>query len=210
MQSRTRSIKALLFCYWQRLKHKTNNPLLYKAFLYAKNHSPFFNVLNYVETIRSYSEYDVSTQQQIRNACFKIKQQLKRHHFQNWLEPRNSTSDNSRQKFTHKEIKKNYQLEEYVTTVRNPAHRIRLRLGVHSLLIQTRKYENTGASIPVEERKCLVCKENHTEDEQHFLMYCKGYDNIRKELYSIISKTHPHFVNLADQDKIMLLLNIHI
>ena len=149
-------IKASLFCYWQTLK-QTNNPLLYKAFLYAKIHSPFFNILINYETIRNYSKHEVSTQQHTRNARFKIKQQLRRHYFQNWLKLRNSTSDNSRQKFTHKEIKKNYQLEEYLTTVRNPAHRIsitRLRLGVHSLRIQTGKYENTGASIPVEERKC--------------------------------------------------------
>ena len=188
LQSRTRSmpfIKTSLFCYWQRLK-QTNNPVLYKAFLCGKNHSPFFNILNNDETIRNYSEHEVSTQQQTRNARFKIKQQsgrhyFQRHYFQNWLKLRNSTSDNSRQKFTHKEIKKNYQLEEYLTTVRNPAHRIRitrLRLGVHSLRIQTGKYGNTGGSIPVEERKCLVCKENHIEYERHFLMYCKGYDNI--------------------------------
>ena len=155
-----------------------------------------------------YSEHEVSTQQQIRNARFKIKQQLRRHYFQNWLKLRNSTSDNSRQKFTHKEIKKNYQLEQSLTTVRNRISITRLRLGLHSLRIQTGKYENTGASIPVEERKCLVCKENHLEDERHFLMYCKGYDNIRKELYSIISQTDSHFVNLADQDKIMYLLKV--
>ena len=79
----------------------------------------------------------------------------------------------------------------------------RLRLGVHSLRIQTGKYENARASIPVEERKCLVCKENYTEDEQHFLMYCEGYDNIRKDLHSLISQTDFNFVNLTDHVKIM-------
>ena len=39
-------------------------------------------------------------------------------------------------------------------------------------------------------------------------MYCKGYDNIRKELYSIISQTDSHFVNLADQEKLMYLLKL--
>ena len=51
-------------------------------------------------------------------------------------------------------MKKDYRLEEYVKIVRNPAHRIsitKLRLGVHTLRIQTGKYENKGASIPVEE-----------------------------------------------------------
>ena len=140
-----------------------------------------------------------------------MKQRLRKNYLQNWLNARNSKSDSSREKFTHKEIKKDYQLEEYLKTVKNPAYRVsmtRLRLGVHYLRIQTRKYENAGASIPVEERKCLVCKENYIEDEQHFLMYCEGYDNIRKDLHSLISQTDANFVNLTDHDKIMYLLKV--
>ena len=40
------------------------------------------------------------------------------------------------------------QLEDYLRTIRNPAHRIsmtKLRLGVHSLRMQTGKYERGGA-----------------------------------------------------------------
>ena len=86
----------------------------------------------------------------------------------------------------------------------------RLRLGVHSLRIQTGKYENEGAPIPVEERKCLLCKENYIEDEQHLLMYCEGYGNIRKDLHSLISQTDANFVNLTDHDKIMYLRKLNM
>jgi len=68
----------------------------------------------------------------------------------------------------YKEVKKSYQFENYVKTATNPAYRIsltKLRLGCHALRIQTGKYENKGASIPVEERTCLVCKENYVENE---------------------------------------------
>ena len=79
-------------------------------------------------------------------------------------------------------------MEEYVKIVRNPAHRIsitKLQLGVHTLRIQTAKYENKGASIPVEERLCLVCKlkRNCIEDEKHFLIDCTEYESLRQELY---------------------------
>ena len=43
--------------------------------------------------------------------------------------------------------------------------------------------ENRGALIPVEDRTCLVSKENCTGHEQHFLMYCQGYATIRRELH---------------------------
>ena len=65
---------------------------------------------------------------------------------QDWLKAQNDISE--RQKYTNKEIKKDYRLEEYLTIVRNPA-----------LRIQTGKLENEGACIPVEEKLCLVCKE---------------------------------------------------
>ena len=117
------------------------------------------------------------------------------HSLTHWLTARNNTSEGSREKFTHKEVKFDYQLEDYLKTIRNPAHRIsmtKLHLGVHSLRIQTGKYENKGAPIPVDGRTCLVCNRGYIEDEQHFLMYCPGYDNIRNELHSLLS-THNVF-----------------
>ena len=61
-----------------------------------------------------------------------------------------------------------YQFENYLTLITKPAHRIsltRLSLGCHALRIQTGKYENRGALIPVEERTCLVCKDDCIEHE---------------------------------------------
>ena len=123
---------------------------------------------------------------------------------QDWLKAQNDISDSSRQKYTNKEIKKDYRLEEYLKIVRNPAHRIsmtKLRLGVHTLRIQTGKYENKGASIPVEERLCLVCKRKCMEDEKHFIIDCTKYDSLRQKLYFRISEKHANFINLTVHDR---------
>ena len=82
----------------------------------------------------------------------------------------------------------------------------KLRLGVHSLRIQTGKYENKGASIPVEEKLCLVCRRNYIESEKHFLMLLNmEYDNLRQKLYLHISENDTNFdtnlVNLTDHDR---------
>ena len=70
----------------------------------------------------------------------------------------------------------------------------KLRLGVHSLRIQTMKYENKGASIPVEEKLCLVCRRNYIENEKHFLMLLNmEYDNLRQKLYLHISENDTNF-----------------
>ena len=82
----------------------------------------------------------------------------------------------------------------------------KLRLGVHSLRIQTGKYENKGASIPVEEKLCVVCRRNYIENEKHFLMLLNmEYDNLRQKLYLHISENDTNFdtnlVNLTDHDR---------
>ena len=89
------------------------------------------------------------------------------------------------------------------------AHRIsltRLRLGCHTLRTQTGKYENRGALIPVEERTCLVCKENCIECEQHFLTYCRGFTTLRRELHSHISNADTHYHSLNDNEETRYLL----
>ena len=82
----------------------------------------------------------------------------------------------------------------------------KLRLGVHSLRIQTGKYENKGVSIPVEEKLCLVCRRNYIEYEKHFLMLLNmEYDNLRQKRYLHISENETNFdtnlVNLTDHDR---------
>ena len=133
-----------------------------------------------------------------------IKQELQIKFSQNWFKAQNDISDSSKQKYTNKEIKKDYRLEEYLTIVRNPAYRIsmtKLRLGVHTLHIQTGKYENKVASIPVEERLCLVCKRNCVEDEKHFLTDCTEYESLKQQLYFHISDNDATFINLTDHDR---------
>ena len=95
-------------------------------------------------------------------------------------------------------------LKKKLTLITKPAHRIsltRLRLGCHALRIQTGKYENRGALIPIEERTRLVCKENCIENDQHFLMYCRGYTTLRRELHSHISNVDTRYTNLSDHDE---------
>ena len=66
----------------------------------------------------------------------------------------------------------------------------------HSLTHSLSKYENRGALIPVEERTCLVCKEDCIEHKQHFLMYCRGYATLRRELHWHVSNVATHYNSL--------------
>ena len=170
-----------------------HRPTIYRAG--AAVVSTITSLLNSDETIQMYYKIEVIKNQQcVKNTRSSIKQQLQEKFSQDWFKAQNDISDSSRQEYTNKEIKKDYRLEEYLKIVRNPAHRIsmtKLRLGVHTLRIQTGKYENKGASIPVEERLCLVCKRNCIEDEKHFLIDFTEYDSLRQKLYFHISDHWP-------------------
>ena len=77
----------------------------------------------------------------------------------------------------------------------------------HSCITNTNwKIWKKGATIPVEERTCLLCKENCVEHEQHFLMYCQGYATIRDELHSQISNKDALYANLSDNERTRYLL----
>ena len=54
----------------------------------------------------------------------------------------------------------------------------RIRSGTNSLRIETGRYERP--KLAEEYRICRVCK-TETENEEHFLMGCSAYENIRKE-----------------------------
>ena len=168
-------IKASIFSYWQRLKHSTNNVLLREAFQYAtKIHlSSTFNRMK----------------KSIKPSGINI--------YRTGLKPRIDHQKIQEKNLHKRKFKNNYQFENYLTLNTKPAHRIsltRLRLGCHALRIQTGKSENRGALIPVEERTCLVCKEDCIEHEHHFLMYCRGYTTLRRELHSHISNVNTHSV----------------
>ena len=68
------------------------------------------------------------------------------------------------------------------------------------------KYEKRGVSIPVEQRTCLVCKQNRVEDEKHFLMSCQGFTTIRHELCSYISKIDLSNIHLSENERTKYLL----
>ena len=68
-----------LLCYWQRLEQKSDNPLLHETFIYARNHSQFYDLLNSNETIQMHYKNEVIKKQQcVKNTRSSIKQQLQK------------------------------------------------------------------------------------------------------------------------------------
>ena len=77
-------------------------------------------------------------------------------------------------------------MEPYLYQVKESKYRIaisRLRASSHVLEIERRRY--TRSKTPITERLCPFS--NAVEDEQHFLLICKIYDQERNRMFSKIS-----------------------
>ena len=72
----------------------------------------------------------------------------------------------------------------------------KLRLSNHRLRIETGRFINE----PLEHRLCIFCDQNNIENEEHFLVLCPAYNNIRQRLLSSFSPTTVSFKYLFDPE----------
>ena len=82
---------------------------------------------------------------------------------------------------TYRLIKNDYKMETYLYHIGDRVVRrdlTKLRCSNHSLMIEQGRY----SKLEVAERLCKKC--NKVEDEIHFLIECKLYDNVRKKFFS--------------------------
>ena len=107
-------------------------------------------------------------------------------------------------------LKQRFGFENYIRDVNIRSHRIilsKMRISNHRLAIETGRFSKT----PRNERLCLFCKANNNfseiEDEQHVLLRCSRYTEIRKDLFDRVRKCCPRIDLLNDENKFMYLLN---
>ena len=81
------------------------------------------------------------------------------------------------------------QRSHYVNTLKNRNDRAAVCkiciLSAHSLMIERGRYFN----INKKERHCPICKTGQVEDENHFILKCKRFEQIRLKFYDKVSKT---------------------
>ena len=80
----------------------------------------------------------------------------------------------------------------------------KFRLGLLHLRIETARF--VRPRIPPEERFCLICNNGDVEDENHFLLICSKYDQLRQILYSKIPEFN-NYVVLDTNEKLKFLVN---
>ena len=108
---------------------------------------------------------------------------------------------------TFKTFKNNFQLENYIC-IKLDKHLIfnlsKLRISNHQLEIETGRYSKKA----VDQRLCKLCNESGcVEDEFHFLMICKTYQQQRDEFFTKINTFTVPFETLTREEQFIFLLS---
>ena len=104
------------------------------------------------------------------------------------------------------ELKKNHsgQPSSYLLTIKNLKHRkalTKLRMANTNLEIQTGRFKN----IEYKNRTCKICM-NEVETEEHFLLKCKAFDNLRETMLQQITCCEKEFSKIKKEERCIYLL----
>ena len=165
--------------FWNRIRHMDDKTLVKKA--YQENLSINSNwcktiqVLNCSQNLHNRpltpTEFPKIAKQNINNTFVQ--------YWQSRIRDRNS----EKKLETYAQIKHKFQIDAYLNLPSFKDRQIisKFICSNHWLEIERGRYKN----IPREDRICTVCNLKVTEDENHFLLICPAYSEIRKSIFTI-------------------------
>ena len=131
-----------------------------------------------------------------------LKMYLQNLYKSNWCEEINRNDNSSKKLRTYYTFKNDYEMENYLKTnipVSKRQNFSKLRVSAHTLEIELGRY--TRPKTPLELRKCKICQSDSVEDEKHFILDCKYYEDLRNQLFKELSEYDIHFKELSRTSK---------
>ena len=194
-----------VFAYFVRLRHLPKSMCVKNVFdelerLHQHGFSNWYSKA--VELSRRYgiNLYEISHNE----AKLTIKTKVTNYFKQNWLEQLHNGDDNTVLR-TYRLFKERHIMEPYLYLVKEAKYRVaisRLRASSHPLEIERGRY--TRPKTPVTERLCPCC--NAIEDEHHFLLNCRIYDQDRDIMFFKISTKYENICEIESRNRFKFLL----
>ena len=106
---------------------------------------------------------------------------------------------------TYKLFKDDCKPSYYLKVIHNKNYRSALakfRCGVAPIRLETGRYEQ----LQIDERICPTCNEE-IEDEEHVLIRCNTYNDVRQEVFRFANSIDVNFDNMDDRDKLCFVLS---
>ncbi len=107
---------------------------------------------------------------------------------------------------TYHKFKTVFTTEQYVKTVMSTARRgalAKFRSGTAPIRLETGRFEN----IPENERLCILCDAQVTENEQHTLICCHAFENIRTDAFNEFESLLPGVMYMSNELKLHAILS---
>ena len=180
-------IDKMILKYYNHLFSLPDNSYAKQAFFLSKSlhergkacyHSHLISMLN------SYEINNAMTSTLTNNTVSAYHDKMKKQYFKAWK----SYLTQSRKLQLYDLIKTNYQIEEYLDTIRDYEQRrlfTKFRISNHKLAIETGRYGKQ--KIQADQRLCIFCNNNETETEEHMLLHCPCYSSLRDHFMNKIT-----------------------
>ena len=141
-----------------------------------------------------------------------INEHIKRQENATWLNEisrQEARRGNGRNKLrTYKLLKNDYAKETYVQIFMQRTHRsanAKFRMGLAPLRIETGRYD----ILEEENRLCFICNDE-VESEEHVLLHCPLYQDVREILFTKIAYSIPGFCFKSNQEKLVCIFSCDI
>ncbi len=131
-------------------------------------------------------------------------------HMVKCLDNINDSSKNHKLR-TFKLFKEEFKFETYLMLTKNLKYTLslfRFRISSHNLRIKIGRY--TRPKTPENEWVCLYYTTQAVENESHFTLNCNLYSHEREELFNIVCKYVPNFIQLTNEEKFVTLMSSKI
>ena len=194
-------------------ENKNNSPLLEAALTenlgtLGKSKKTWINIINNIVTEAGYNLKNLSSK-----SIPYIKKHLQKVYDKLWFDAvQNQGCKRDEGKLsTYRQIKFNFKMEEYLTSVRVKKHRealTKMRISAHRFAVETGRY--TRPPTPRCDRICQYCRqkcnENIVENEFHIVTECPRFNEPRDKLYTNVISKCPNFATLNKHDKFIYLM----
>ena len=107
----------------------------------------------------------------------------------------------------YKHLKGSFTIEPYIVQIKNRNQRqwlSRYRTSAHTLRIETGRY--TRPVTPIVERKCIYCKDESIDNEEHFIISCETFKLKRRCFLSRLNVLNPKFNDMTNEEKLNYIL----
>jgi len=197
--------------YWVRLESLPDDHLLKEAYLcnlQLQEKGTWGSSIRYILEELKLNEFWINKPKN-NSVVNKAKKSLKENFENVWL--KDLFNDNrkiighKRKLRTYRTFKINFELENYLSVIKNVEYRqnlLRFRISSHKLQIETGRYPYK----PEHERTCKVCKTDVIENEYHFLLDCTAYDALKCDFETKIQSIFPGYINLPTNEQFIWLM----